>query len=109
MTSIHRDCARIRRPTWYDSTYPLLGNFKNIQDFLPLNWDILNSVNGDLNNDGKDDIAFVLQYKDSVTIRNYKNGENPLTESEVKFWIETAKKEYFFIQDRAIKYETQEV
>lgn len=40
---------------------------------------------------------------------NYKNGENPLTESEVKFWIEAAKKEYFFIQDRAIKYETQEV
>ncbi len=60
-----------------DFNYPtILKEGKNIQDFLPLNWDILNSVNGDLNNDGKDDIAFVLQYKDSVTIRNYKNGEN---------------------------------
>jgi GT2 family glycosyltransferase len=38
---------------------------------------------------------------------NYKNGENKLTENEVKFWIEAAKKEYFFINDRAIKYEPQ--
>lgn len=40
---------------------------------------------------------------------NYKNGENVLTEDEVKFWIESAKKEYFFINDRAIKYESSEV
>lgn len=40
---------------------------------------------------------------------NYKNGENVLTDDEVKFWIESAKKEYFFINDRAIKYEPQEV
>lgn len=40
---------------------------------------------------------------------NYKNGENVLTEDEVKFWIESAKKEYFFINDRAIKYEPLEV
>ena len=38
---------------------------------------------------------------------NYKNGENSLTENEVKFWIDSAKKEYFFIHDRAIKYEPQ--
>ena len=38
---------------------------------------------------------------------NYKNGENVLTGDEVKFWIDSAKKEYFFINDRAIKYESQ--
>jgi hypothetical protein len=40
---------------------------------------------------------------------NYKNGDDVLTPNEVKFWIDTAKKEYFFINDRAIKYEPQEV
>jgi len=35
---------------------------------------------------------------------NYKNSSNPLTENEVKFWIELAKKEYFFNKDREIKY-----
>jgi len=32
-----------------------------------------------------------------------------MSEDEVKFWIESAKKEYFFIQDRQIKYETKNV
>jgi hypothetical protein len=36
---------------------------------------------------------------------NYKNGQNRLTDDEVKFWIESSKKEYFFIDDRNIKYE----
>ena len=40
---------------------------------------------------------------------NYKNGEEVLTEEEVRFWVESAKKEYFFINDRAIKYEPQTV
>jgi hypothetical protein len=39
---------------------------------------------------------------------NYKNGDSVLTEDEVRFWIDSAKKESFFINDRAIKYETQE-
>ena len=39
---------------------------------------------------------------------NYKNGEDRLVDDEVKFWIESAKKEYFFINDRAIKYESTE-
>ncbi len=38
---------------------------------------------------------------------NYKNGETILTDDEVKFWISTAKKEYFFTKDRGIKYELQ--
>jgi glycosyltransferase involved in cell wall biosynthesis len=47
--------------------------------------------------------------RDGSIFWNYKNGENILTEEEVKFWIDSAKKEYFFIHDRAIKFEPQEV
>jgi hypothetical protein len=39
---------------------------------------------------------------------NYKNGETAVTEDEVKFWIDSAKKEHFFTNDRGIKYEPQE-
>jgi len=35
----------------------------------------------------------------------YKNGDEVLSKEEVKFWIDSAKKESFFIVDRAIKYE----
>lgn len=35
---------------------------------------------------------------------NYKFGNDKLSNDEVKFWLETAKKEYFFINDRKIKY-----
>jgi hypothetical protein len=40
---------------------------------------------------------------------NYKNGDDRLSEDEVKFWVESAKKEYLYIKDRDIKYEPQEV
>jgi glycosyltransferase involved in cell wall biosynthesis len=37
---------------------------------------------------------------------NYKfSDEDKLFEDEIKFWIQTAKKEYFFTDDRVIKYE----
>lgn len=36
---------------------------------------------------------------------SYKNGDETLSKEEVKFWIDSAKKESFFIVDRAIKYE----
>jgi hypothetical protein len=35
---------------------------------------------------------------------DYKFGDNKLSEQEVKFWVSTAKKEYFFVDDRNIKY-----
>jgi hypothetical protein len=38
---------------------------------------------------------------------NYKYGENKLSPEEVKFWIQTAKKEYFFTDDRVIKYQPE--
>jgi hypothetical protein len=37
---------------------------------------------------------------------NYKNGEEQMIDEEVKFWVQTAKKEYFFTDDRSIKYES---
>lgn len=38
---------------------------------------------------------------------NYKHGDNVLTDNEVKFWIQSAKQEYFFKDERAIKYEQE--
>lgn len=40
---------------------------------------------------------------------NYKNGEDKMTEEEVKFWIQAAKKEYFFTDDRVIKFQPENV
>jgi len=39
---------------------------------------------------------------------DYKYGENVLNEQEIKFWVDAAKKEYFFTKQREIKYEPQE-
>ena len=36
---------------------------------------------------------------------NYKHGENKMLEDEVKFWVQTAKKEFFFVEDRNINYQ----
>ena len=40
---------------------------------------------------------------------NYKFGEDKMLEDEVKFWVQTAKKEYFFVNDRNIKYQSENV
>jgi hypothetical protein len=40
---------------------------------------------------------------------NYKFGEEKMIEDEVAFWVQTAKKEYFFVDDRNIKYQSQNV
>lgn len=40
---------------------------------------------------------------------NYKFGDNKMVEDEVKFWIQTAKREYFFTDDRSIKYQSENV
>ena len=40
---------------------------------------------------------------------NYKNGTEKLYEDEVRFWIDSAKKEYFFTEQRDINYEPQEI
>lgn len=40
---------------------------------------------------------------------NYKFGEEKVSDNEVSFWLESAKKEHFFTSDRNIKYEPSEV
>ena len=40
---------------------------------------------------------------------NYKFGEGKMIDDEVKFWIQTAKKEFFFVDDRTIKYQSETV
>lgn len=40
---------------------------------------------------------------------NYKNGSDVMTEDEVKFWIDIAKKEHFFTSDREINYDTTNI
>ena len=39
---------------------------------------------------------------------NYKFGEDKMIEDEVKFCVQTAKKEFFFVDDRIIKYQSQD-
>lgn len=40
---------------------------------------------------------------------NYKNGNHKITDKEVSFWIESAKKEHFFTSDRNIKFEPENI
>jgi hypothetical protein len=47
-----------------------------------------------------------MNMRESSIFWNYKNGSNVLTEDEVKFWVDAAKKEYFFTSDRNIKFES---
>ena len=48
-----------------------------------------------------------LNMRENSIFWEYKFGENVMTEDEVKFWLQTAKKEYFFTDDRVINYEPQ--
>ena len=36
---------------------------------------------------------------------NYKFGNEKMLDEEVKFWVQSAKKEYFFKEDRTINFE----
>ena len=50
-----------------------------------------------------------LNLREGSIFWNYKNGEDVLTDDEVRFWVDAAKKEYLFINDRAIKFEPETV
>lgn len=49
-----------------------------------------------------------LNMREGSIFWSYKNSSENMLEDEVKFWLSTAKKEYFFMEDRTIKYESQE-
>jgi hypothetical protein len=51
--------------------YPNINKYGNtLDDFSPKNWEITDTVSGDLNKDGIDDVALVLSYQDSIKIKN---------------------------------------
>lgn len=54
-----------------DFVYPtIIKEGLKVKEFIPYGWKIRDSVSGDLNNDRTNDIAVILQYKDTVTILN---------------------------------------
>lgn len=46
---------------------------KNIKDFTPIGWKVIDSSKGDLNKDGKEDFVIVLQKNDSVAYFDSQN------------------------------------
>lgn len=46
-----------------------------------------------------------MNMRENSIFWDYKFGESKIHDDEIKFWVQTAKKEYFFTEDRAIKYE----
>ncbi len=46
-----------------------------------------------------------LNFREDSLFWSYKNDENKLSENEAKFWLETAKKEFFFKNKRDVNYE----
>lgn len=50
-----------------------------------------------------------LNLREGSIFWNYKLGDEKMVENEVRFWLDSAKKEYFFKDDRSIKYESQNV
>lgn len=45
-----------------------------------------------------------VNFREDSLFYNYKNDENKLTEKEIQFWVDTAKKEFFFKNKREVKY-----
>jgi len=52
----------------FDEAILFPKNAKEIEDFLPKNWQILYEVEGDLNNDNLNDIALIIENTDSGKI-----------------------------------------
>lgn len=46
-----------------------------------------------------------LNMREGSIFWNYKFGDQIMSDPEVRFWIQTAKQEYFFTDDRSIKFE----
>ena len=55
---------------------------KELNDFVPTGWKILDTARGDLNKDGTADAAIILQYNDSVSIKKSGN-ESVLTQPRI--------------------------
>lgn len=52
-------------------SYPVIAKQgRNVMDFVPRGWRILDKVSGDLNQDNFNDAAVILQYKDTLTVKD---------------------------------------
>lgn len=61
-----------------DFFYPTINSQgKDIESFIPNGWMLLDSVQGDLNNDGYKDVVLVIQHKDSVQLDEYSDLTQP--------------------------------
>ncbi|GGF16582.1 hypothetical protein [Flavobacterium limi] len=60
---------------------------QSISDFIPIDWKLLASAKGDLNNDKNDDIAFIIQYKDSVSIEKIEFDEKETVVTQPRILI----------------------
>jgi hypothetical protein len=57
-------------------SYPTIDIYgQKLSDFIPNGWTLLDSAKSDMNNDGNNDLAFVLQYRDSVSIVKTEYGD----------------------------------
>ncbi|MEJ8843454.1 hypothetical protein WG954_13780 [Lacibacter sp. H375] len=66
-----------------DFSYPSINKQgKDINNFIPNNWTLLDSTQGDLNKDNHKDLALIVQHKDSVTIINNDN-DSVLTQPRI--------------------------
>lgn len=84
-------------------TYPLIklkGN--SIRDFVPKGWTILKSAKGDLNSDQQNDIALVLQHRDSVSLIKDDDGVSDTVVTQPRILViafyNSATKQYDLIE-----------
>jgi hypothetical protein len=58
-----------------DFVYPIVKNSgRSISSFIPKGWILLDSAWGDLNNDKNNDIAFIIQHQDSISLTKIDEG-----------------------------------
>ena len=75
---------------------------KTIADFIPKGWTLLDSTTGDLNNDRQNDLAFVIQYRDSISLVSTEDNfpDTVITQPRVLViaFYNPARKEYELIE-----------
>ncbi|HRZ96477.1 MAG TPA: hypothetical protein P5084_02895 [Paludibacter sp.] len=69
-----------------DFSYPNINNQgKDINSFIPNGWILLDSTQGDLNKDNHNDLALIIQHKDSVTVikKDFDFNDTVLTQPRI--------------------------
>jgi hypothetical protein len=69
-----------------DFSYPNINKQgQDINSFLPYGWILLDSTQGDLNKDNHNDLVFIIQHKDSVTVikKDFDNNDTVITQPRV--------------------------